>query len=87
MKITFDIPNRLIDNDLGYVDVRFHKDGIYINKVTTCDYEHPYFAELPFSVQDCLFCKHYEVRNDVDRCYNCIKGNTNGYESSVTIKR
>ena len=77
MKITFDIPNRLIDNDLGYVDVRFHKDGIYINKVTTCDYEHPYFAELPFSVQDCLFCKHY----------NCIKGNTNGYESSVTIKR
>ena len=50
MQITFEIPDRLVDNEFGYVDVRFHKDGKHINHVTTCDYESPYFAELPFIV-------------------------------------
>ena len=50
MQILIDIPDRLVDNEFGYVDVRFHKDGKHINHVTTCDYEFPYFAELPFIV-------------------------------------
>lgn len=50
MKIEFEIPDRLINNDLGYVDIRVHKDKDHINYITTEDYEKPYFAELPFAV-------------------------------------
>lgn len=50
MKIVIDIPDRLIDNEFGYTDIRLHKDRKHINSITTEDYESPYFACLPFVV-------------------------------------
>lgn len=50
MQIVIDIPDRLIDNELGYTDIRLHKDIKHINSITTEDYESPYFACLSFVV-------------------------------------
>lgn len=50
MKIVIDIPDRLIDNEFGYTDIRLHKDIKHINSITTEDYESPYFACLSFVV-------------------------------------
>lgn len=50
MQIVIDIPDRLIDNELGYTDIRLHKDIKHINSITTTDYESPYFACLSFVV-------------------------------------
>ena len=50
MQIVIDIPDRLIDNEFGYTDIRLHKDIKHINSITTEDYESPYFACLSFVV-------------------------------------
>jgi hypothetical protein len=50
MQIVIDIPDRLIDNEFGYTDIRLHKDTNHINSITTQDYESPYFAYLSFVV-------------------------------------
>lgn len=50
MQILIDIPDRLIDNESGYTDIRLHKDIKHINSVTTSDYENPYFAFLSFVI-------------------------------------
>lgn len=50
MQIVIEIPDRLIDNEFGYTDIRLHKDIKHINSITTEDYESPYFACLSFVV-------------------------------------
>lgn len=50
MQIMIDIPDRLIDNEFGYTDIRLHKDIKHINSIATGDYESPYFACLSFVV-------------------------------------
>ena len=50
MQIMIDIPDRLLDNEFGYTDIRLHKDIKHINSITTQDYEYPFFADLSFVV-------------------------------------
>ena len=50
MQIVIEIPDRLIDNEFGYIDIRLHKDEAHVNSITTPDYNDPYYAELQFNV-------------------------------------
>lgn len=71
MQIVIDIPDRLIDNELGYTDIRLHKDRKHINSITTEDYESPYFAYLSFVVLP----EHHGRLIDADELKKIIKEN------------
>ena len=49
MQIVINIPESVIDNDLGYVDIRLHKDKMNINKITVATGEEPFFVFLDFT--------------------------------------
>ena len=52
MKLTIEIPDKLVDNPLGYIDIRLHKDGVHINKITMATGENPYFTFLQFDAKE-----------------------------------